>query len=118
MSDWFYMLYWRLRRYFSIRYILEAKKRSSQWRKVRAEHIKRQPVCQACGRAKDLDVHHIVPFHVDPTKELDPDNLITLCGSPCHIVFGHFMSYHCHNENVVEMVKTYRAAFDNRICSR
>jgi 5-methylcytosine-specific restriction endonuclease McrA len=118
MADWFYWLYWRLRRWLAIPYILESQKRSSQWRKVRAAHLKTQPVCQACGRSKDLDVHHIVPFHIDPSKELDPDNLITLCGSPCHIVFGHFLSYHCHNENVVAMAAAYRKAFDTRHCSR
>jgi len=83
--------------------------RSGQWRRVRAEHLTRQPVCQACGRSKDLDVHHIKPFHKHPELELDPDNLITLCGDPCHIVHGHLMSWRRDNPTVAEDCKRYLA---------
>ena len=46
--------------------------RSSGWRSVRNEHIENNPTCAACGRRDGLEVHHIVPYHVDPSKELDP----------------------------------------------
>lgn len=72
-------------------------KRSSQWRKVRQEHLKRQPACQACGRDKSLEVHHIKPFHKHPELELEPTNLMTLCADPCHIVHGHLMSWRRDN---------------------
>ena len=58
--------------------------RSSQWPKIRKKHIEKQPCCMACGSCKKPEVHHIVPVHVDPSKELDPDNLITLCDKYCH----------------------------------
>lgn len=91
-------------------------KRDPRWREVRAEHIQKEPVCQACGKDIKLDVHHIIPVGIDKTKELDSDNLITLCNQPCHLVFGHFMSYYCYNGAVREMVTEYRTALERRKC--
>lgn len=75
--------------------------RSPKWRKVRAEHIKNNPYCAACGRKDGLEVHHIVPYHINPDLELEPSNLITLCGKYCHFIFGHYMDWKSWNENVV-----------------
>ena len=88
--------------------------RSSNWRTVRAEHIKKHPKCAACGRKDGLEVHHIVPYHVDPSRELDPENLITLCGKYCHFVFGHLMDWKSWNENVVEDAIEYNIAKNKR----
>lgn len=72
-----------------------AQGRSSRWPKVRAEHLAKWPTCAACGGAKDLDVHHVRPYHLAPKLELDPENLLTLCrqsevlGIDCHRIFGH-----------------------------
>lgn len=67
--------------------------RSENWPMIRKHHLQNQPECQACGSKQRLEVHHIVPVHVDKTKELDPLNLITLCENPatgfCHYIFGH-----------------------------
>jgi 5-methylcytosine-specific restriction endonuclease McrA len=82
-------------------------KRSPKWSDVRKEHIKYQPYCQACGRKEDLEVHHIIPVHKDPSKELDPNNLITLCGKTCHLMFGHLMDYKSWNPNVEEDSELY-----------
>ena len=81
--------------------------RSPGWSKLRNEHIEKQPYCQACGSYKRPEVHHIVPVHVDPSKELDPDNLITLCDKYCHFIFGHLMNYKSWNVNVIEDSKVY-----------
>ncbi len=70
--------------------------RSPHWGKVRKEHLKKEPVCQWCGGKKRLQVHHIIPFHVNPAKELDPRNLITLCekkGLDCHLEKGHLGNF-------------------------
>lgn len=75
--------------------------RSSSWKRVRQEHLKSNPFCAACGRKDNLEVHHIIPYQIDPSKELDPNNLITLCGKYCHFVFGHFMDWKSWNENVI-----------------
>lgn len=98
------------------RYILEAKARASRWRQLRAEHLKLEPRCVACGAESNLDVHHIIPVHVNPNRELDPENLITLCSARCHFVFGHFMSYHCYNPHVRTMAKDYYVKFKKRDC--
>ena len=39
--------------------------------------------CSKCGKIRRLETHHIVPIHVDPTRELDPSNLAALCRD-CH----------------------------------
>jgi 5-methylcytosine-specific restriction endonuclease McrA len=62
--------------------------RSSRWPKVRAEFVRLNPVCAACGGGKELNVHHIEPFHRKPELELDPGNLITLCREH-HFFVGH-----------------------------
>lgn len=82
-------------------------KRSRKWPEVRQEHIKKQPFCQCCGRKDKLEVHHIEPVHKNPERELDPNNLITLCGQHCHLVFGHLMDYTSWNENIIEDARMY-----------
>lgn len=81
--------------------------RSPGWTKIRKEHLKNNPNCAACGRNKKLEVHHIVPVHLDPSKELDLENLITLCDSPCHFVFGHLMDYQSWNKEIISDCENY-----------
>lgn len=81
--------------------------RSPKWKSVRLEHLKQHPCCAACGRSLKLEVHHIEPVHINPEGELDPSNLVTLCDSPCHIVFGHFMDWKSWNSSVVEDCAVY-----------
>lgn len=88
--------------------------RSPKWRKVRAEHIKNNPSCAACGRKDGLEVHHIVPYHINPDLELEPSNLITLCGKYCHFIFGHYMDWKSWNENVVRDSTLYYAGKTQR----
>lgn len=88
--------------------------RSYEWTKIRKEFISNNPTCAACGRNKKLEVHHIKPFHLNPELECDINNLITLCDDPCHLVFGHLMSYHSWNENVVEDCSSYLNKIKNR----
>lgn len=111
-------LYRRLFRPLLPKFVLEMQDRASAWRRIRAEHLKKEPVCQACGRSRELEVHHVIPVSFAPEKELDPNNLITLCGSPCHIVFGHLMNYHCYNKDVRKMAADYRRALNKRKCLR
>lgn len=100
------------------RHILDMRQRASQWRAVRAEHLLKEPACMACGRTANLEVHHIIPVSISPVLECDPHNLITLCGSPCHIVFGHFMNYHCYNKDVRKMAHEYSKAMAKRKCKQ
>jgi len=72
--------------------------RSSQWRTVRNAHIESHPNCIVCGRNAD-QVHHAIPFSRDPSKELDPDNLRSMC-SKCHLVVGHLSHYGNWNRDI------------------
>lgn len=87
--------------------------RSGSWPRVRREHLEREPACAACGRRKDLEVHHIIPFHERPDLELDDGNLVTLCADPCHLVFGHLLDYRRRSNPLVrEDAARYRTRFN------
>ena len=88
--------------------------RSPRWKAVRNAHIAKNPECAICGRKEGLEVHHIIPFHINPDLELESSNLITLCGKYCHFVFGHLMNWQSWNENIVEDSKDYHEKIKNR----
>jgi 5-methylcytosine-specific restriction protein A len=77
-------------------------KRSPRWNEVRDTYIKTHSNCAACGSTKNLQVHHVIPFHLHPELELDTSNLITLCmdTGECHLNVGHGGSFRFYNENV------------------
>lgn len=92
-----------------------AEQRSSKWPKVRDAHLKIDPVCNVCGRKDDLNVHHIIPFHIDRSKELDLNNLITLCnGNNCHFTFGHLFNWQNYNPSVVQDTKLFKKKVEER----
>lgn len=88
--------------------------RSAGWSKIRTEHLKKNPSCAACGRTSKLEVHHKIPVHLRPDLELDLSNLITLCDSPCHFVFGHLYNYRSYNKFVEEDCAVYLNKVLNR----
>lgn len=91
--------------------------RSSKWAKFRAEYLKVYKSCEACGRQEFCVPHHVIPFHIDPTKELDYDNLITLCESParnCHLIFGHLLDWSSYNPDVRKDARLYLTKVRNR----
>jgi 5-methylcytosine-specific restriction protein A len=78
-------------------------KRSKEWGKVRKAHLELHPACEVCASTKNLQVHHVQPFHFNPEMELLPTNLITLCeskGRNCHLTFGHLGSFKSFNAEV------------------
>lgn len=79
-------------------------KRSSQWRSVRAAHLRLSPACEVCGGTKKLEAHHIKSFHEHPELELTPSNLLTLCDSNkrCHWAFGHLWNWKKTNQTAEE----------------
>ena len=86
--------------------------RSGEWSTVRKKHLKEHGVCEACGGTKGLEVHHVDPYHLNPEKELDPDNLITLCEAnksiTCHRCIGHLGNYKRSNPDVKRDAKYIR----------
>lgn len=87
--------------------------RSACWPKTRATYIAKHPRCEACGTTDDLEVHHIVPFHTDASKECDLTNLITLCRRD-HQWLGHAGSFHHFNPDVRADAKRFREMIANR----
>ncbi len=91
--------------------------RSGSWPRARREHLAQFPTCAACGGSENLTVHHVEPFQLNPAKELDPDNLITLCESPshnCHFIFGHLCDWKSWNESVRADAARYLKEIKNR----
>ena len=85
--------------------------RSSQWPKIRKEHLKKYPVCDICGTKKDLSVHHEIPVNFDKSLELSPENLLTLCDSganDCHRIFGHLFDFHSYSPHVRIDIKEWK----------
>jgi hypothetical protein len=80
--------------------------RSSKWPRVRLAHLRAEPACALCGATNDLQVHHIVAFHIRPDLELDDANLVTLCDgttnriSGCHLRRGHLGNLTNYNPNI------------------
>jgi hypothetical protein len=87
--------------------------RSGAWARVRREHLEREPACAACGRRKDLEVHHVTPYREAPELELVDANLISLCADPCHFVHGHLMSWRRSNPHVREDCERYRKRLES-----
>ena len=88
--------------------------RSPKWAAVRSEHLKKNPKCAVCEGTKQLNVHHIKPFHLHPELELETSNLITLCESAsygiiCHILIGHLGDYKNINPKSVKDAKIWNA---------
>ncbi len=75
--------------------ILLESTRSSQWKNIRNEYVKYYSVCQFCFKPVEV-VHHIQPFHLYRTLELDWNNLVSLCND-CHLKYGHFGDYRSFN---------------------
>lgn len=56
----------------------------SKWQfKIREEMAKADPLCRRCRILDGVDIHHVVPVHVDPSRALDRGNVTLLC-EPCH----------------------------------
>ena len=98
--------------------------RSSDWSKVRKQHLKIEPVCQICGTAKSLQVHHIQPFHYFPNLELEQSNLITVCtsrywGFNCHFDVAHAGNFRYYNpwlkEDIIHIKKLVEETSDKTL---
>ena len=67
------------------------------------------------ARNYPAEVHHIKPVGLYPALELDPKNLITLCGNPrCHLDKGHLGNWRSYNETVVMDTKIWSDKYRNR----
>ena len=79
--------------------------RSPHWPTVEHHFRADNPTCAACGGSKNLQVHHLKPFHLAPDLELEPTNLIGLCmahGCDAHLLIGHGDNFKCYVPDVKE----------------
>lgn len=90
--------------------------RSSHWKKVREDFLDENPFCAACGSHKNLQVHHIRPYHLWPELELDPSNLISLCmdTDDCHLHIGHGGNFSCYNPRVKENAESFKRSTSDK----
>jgi len=91
--------------------------RSSEWSKVRKQHLKDHPACDACGGTKNLQVHHVRSFATHPELELQDSNFLVLCEGMernCHRMIGHLNSYLSINETSREDAAYWLDKIQNR----
>lgn len=70
------------------------------WQTCRRRYLKScGAVCRCCGYRKKIEVHHMIPRHIDPTLTLIEGNLIALC-KHCHFHIGHMNNYKDYNLTV------------------
>jgi len=76
-------------------------------RKAMLAYRKANPVCEATGLKKGLQVHHIYPVATHPHLAADPENLITL-EKLAHRVLGHCGNYKNSVPNIREVIATMK----------
>ena len=81
--------------------------RSGKWSEVRKKHLSENGKCYGCESVKDLEVHHLKPFHLFPELELDPSNLVTVC-KHCHLVTAHLKDYKLYNVDCLKDLYNFR----------
>jgi len=84
-------------------YVFTAK-HDSKWRRVRDRYYATHKTCAMCGIARDIQVHHIKPWHLYPEERYSHKNLVSLC-QPCHFRFGHGRNWKAYNPVVVDMAE-------------
>ena len=88
--------------------------RSPMWEHARRQWIVKNPACAVCETEKGCEVHHKLPFHLHPERELDPTNFITLCRDH-HYLFGHLLNWSAYNPEVEVDSKIYNGKIKSRL---
>lgn len=89
-----------------------ARGRTSEWAVFRDTYAKAHPRCAVCGRPVE-NVHHGVPVHVDPTRELDPKNCYPFCRTH-HFIFGHLGDWRSWNPDIENDIGIWRGKYAKR----
>lgn len=81
--------------------------RSSEWPKTeKAVKTRDGNRCQFTGLTTNLEVHHMEPFHINPARENDMDNCITLT-KWAHFILGHMGNWKLFNPFVKLICEKY-----------
>lgn len=107
------ILKWVFNSIFAKKKVYGKATRSSKWPAFRQQILDTFKKCAVCGRNKELEVHHIIPFHQRPDLELDSNNCIVLCADPCHFVFGHLYNWTRCNKDVVKDSIEWKKKIEN-----
>ena len=86
-------------------------KRSAAWKGLRNKIVNEVGMCEVCGKDTNLVLHHKIPFHVNPSLELEESNLIVLCENDnlnCHLIFGHLGNWNKYNSDIDHDVKVWK----------
>lgn len=83
-----------------------------QWRKVRNAFVKEHPKCACCNIERELEAHHVKPWHLFPDLRYEFSNLITLCRD-CHFRFGHGRNWKKWNPEVRTLCEEAQKNLDN-----
>ena len=90
--------------------------RAKEWSTLRKEYVTQNPACAVCdkkGLLVGIQVHHRTPVHIDKTKELLWENLISLCRIH-HLWIGHLGSYFSFNKDVEEDARVWKSKISHR----
>lgn len=91
------------------------KHRHPLWPAARKLHLQQNPSCAVCGTSNYLQVHHVVPFNEDPTLELEPTNLMTLCAfNLCHLEIGHGDNFKFFNPRLIPLLEVFKEGIINK----
>lgn len=61
--------------------------------KAKRNYVQIHSECAICGSQKNIEIHHVIPVHIDLSLSCNFDNFISLCdinNSSCHRWIGHF----------------------------
>ena len=86
--------------------------RAPGWEALSRQLRSERPECECCGLPTTV-IHHVLPFHVHPSLELDKTNLIALCNE-CHLRIGHGGSFRAWLPDCRRLAATIRAAIAAR----
>lgn len=77
-------------------------------------HLRKHPVCAACGSKRGAQAHHVRPFHAYPELGADPANFVTLCeglgANDCHVRIGHGGAFRFYNPDTLAHVAAFARA--------
>lgn len=82
-----------------------------QWRKTARLYMVDHKVCELCAEDSELQVHHVVPWHISAELRFVLSNLVCLC-QPCHFRFGHWRRWKDSNPEIrqlCEQISKYRS---------
>jgi 5-methylcytosine-specific restriction enzyme A len=88
--------------------------RASAWPHERDEYLKENPMCVCCGGRAET-VHHILPVHLYPEKELVRSNYRSVCNKHCcHQMIGHLGDFRSWNPEFDDDAEAMRNRIKNR----